>query len=69
LQTADYFGEVAIVTGGCRMATVTATSPTTVLRLTSSSYVQYLSHTGDVQARMTEMATTRIGEPPHPPDN
>jgi hypothetical protein len=63
LRAGDYFGEVAIVNGGRRIATVTATEPTTILRLDGSSYAQYLSHTSAVQDHMTATASARTREP------
>jgi CRP-like cAMP-binding protein len=62
LQRGDHFGEVALVTGGRRMATVTATVPTAVLRLSGPAYAEYLSQTGDVSDRLSETATTRVAE-------
>jgi hypothetical protein len=62
LQRRDHFGEVALVTGGRRMATVTATVPTTVLRLSGPAYAEYLSQTGDVPDRLSEAAATRVAQ-------
>jgi hypothetical protein len=60
LGRGQYFGEVAVVTGGRRMATVVATVPTTVLQLSGSAYAEYLSQTGDVGDHLAETAATRL---------
>lgn len=62
LGPGDYFGEIALVTGGQRTADVIARTPMTLLRLTNNAYSQYLAHMVEVENRLTRTALSRIKE-------
>ena len=62
LESGDFFGEIAIVTGGERTADVLATTPMTVLRLRSDDYVRYLAHIAEVEQQMNRTAASRAAD-------
>jgi Cyclic nucleotide-binding domain len=62
LGPGDYFGEIAIVTGGERIADVIAQSPMVLRRLSKDDYVRFLSGLADVERSVTATGLTRAGE-------
>jgi Cyclic nucleotide-binding domain len=59
LGPGDYFGEIALVTGGERTADVVATAPTTLFRLSQDAYVRYLAAMVEVESELTHTALAR----------
>jgi hypothetical protein len=61
LGPGDYFGEIALMTGGTRTADVVAMSPMTLLGLSHNAYARYLSQMVDVESELarTGLARTR----------
>ena len=57
LGPGDYFGEIALLTGGRRTADVVALTPMTVLRLGKDTYVRFLAHL--VEQRLARTAASR----------
>ncbi len=60
LGPGDFFGEIALVTGGERSADVVALTPLTVMYLSAEAYVRYLSRAPDVGQRVTSTAVSRM---------
>jgi CRP-like cAMP-binding protein len=58
LGPGEYFGEVALVTGGARIADVVAVTPMTLARLTHAGYERFSAHTAAMQ-QLTLTAATR----------
>ncbi len=54
LGAGEYFGEIALVTGGERIADVVALSPMTVARLNRAGYERFVAH----NAAMQQVAST-----------
>jgi CRP-like cAMP-binding protein len=54
LGPGEYFGEVALVTGGERIADVVAVTPMTLARLNRAGYDRFVAHTSAMQ----QLATT-----------
>ena len=55
LSTGDYFGEMALVQGGRRSATVVATDALHVLRLPRQTFVELLDEAGVAHTIVTEL--------------
>jgi len=55
----DYFGEVALLTGGERTADVVALTPLALLRLGKDAYTRYLSHVVELEQQMALTAVRR----------
>jgi hypothetical protein len=62
LGPGDYFGEIALLTGGERTADVVAAGPLTVLRLTKDAYTRYLHHATEVEQRIAREGIRRTHE-------
>lgn len=62
LGPGDYFGEIALLTGGERTADVVAVTAMDLLRLTKDAYTRYLSHAVEVEQRMARTAMQRTRE-------
>jgi cAMP-dependent protein kinase regulator len=60
LGPGDFFGEIALVTGGERSADVVATSPLTVMYLSAEAYGRFLEHGSDVGQQVTRAAVSRM---------
>ncbi len=61
LGPGEYFGEVALVTGGDRIADVVALTPMTLARLNRAGYDRFVAHTSVVQQQLAMTAATRAG--------
>jgi hypothetical protein len=59
IQAGDYFGEIALLTGGERTADVVACTPMTLLKLGRDAYVRYLRHVAEVDQNLAHTATRR----------
>ena len=59
LGPGDFFGEIALLTGGERIADVVAMTPMTLLRLNRDDYTRYLTHAAEVERQMTRAAMNR----------
>jgi CRP-like cAMP-binding protein len=60
LGPGDFFGEIALVTGGERSADVIASGPLTVMYLSAEAYAQYLESGSDVGHQVTQTAISRM---------
>jgi len=60
LGSGDFFGEIALVTGGERSADVIAMTPLTVMHLSAEAYMRYLSRAADVGQQVTSTAVNRM---------
>jgi cAMP-dependent protein kinase regulator len=60
LGPGDFFGEIALVTGGERSANVMALSPMTVMYLSAEAYGRFLERSSDVGQQITQAAVTRM---------
>lgn len=60
VDTENYFGEIALMTGGFRTATVTSETPMQLYRLSRDSYSQYLVRYLEIRSQMNKTATNRI---------
>lgn len=60
LGAGDFVGEIALITGRPRSATVTTTEPTRVLVLTSSGFRHLLRNTPSLQQKVLEALAERI---------
>jgi CRP-like cAMP-binding protein len=60
LGSGDFFGEIALVTGGERSADVIATSPMTVMYLSADAYARYLADSAEVGNRVSRTAMSRL---------
>jgi hypothetical protein len=58
----EYFGEIALVTGGERIADVIAQSPMVLRRLSKDDYVRFLSGLADVERSVTTTGLSRARE-------
>ncbi len=61
LTAGDVIGEMAIVNGKLRNATVVASSPVRALHLTDSDVAELLEHDPDFAAKLQAKATERLG--------
>ncbi len=59
LGPGEYFGEIALVTGGDRIADVVARTPMSLVRLNREGYARFVAHTSAVQQQIATMAATR----------
>lgn len=59
LGPGDYFGEIALITGGEQTADVVAVATTTLLRLPQKAYSCYLAHLIEVESQLTRTALSR----------
>ena len=59
LGRGDYFGEIALVTGGPQIVEVVATTAMSLLRLRGDNYRHYLAQNTEVQLRLTHSAAVR----------
>jgi CRP-like cAMP-binding protein len=62
LGPGDFFGEIALLTGAERIASVVATTPVTLLRLGKDAYTRYLTHAAEVEQEITRTAMGRTFE-------
>ena len=62
LGPGDFFGEIALLTGAERIASVVATTPLTLLRLSKDAYTRYLTHAAEVEQEITRTAMGRTFE-------
>jgi len=60
LGPGDFFGEIALVTGGERSADVIATSPLTVMYLSAEAYARFLADSPDVGQQVNRAAMSRL---------
>jgi hypothetical protein len=60
LGPGEYFGEIGLLSGGLRIATVVTASPTKLLRLTRETFMHYLAERSEVEQRMAAVAARRI---------
>ena len=68
LGPGGFFGEIAIIDGGPRTATVTAETPMRVLNLSRGQFQNVLTASPDMARQLLYAVTRRmrtIGEPPH----
>jgi branched-chain amino acid transport system substrate-binding protein len=59
LGPGEYFGEVALVTGGQRIADVVAVTPMTLARLSLEGYDRFVAHTSATQQQLAITAAQR----------
>jgi CRP-like cAMP-binding protein len=57
LRPGEYFGEIALVTGGGRIADVVALTPMTLARLNHAGYERFSAHAATTQQLMMTAAT------------
>jgi hypothetical protein len=62
LGPGDYFGEIALLTGAERIASVVALTPMALLRLSKDAYTRYLTHAAEVEQEITRTAMGRTFE-------
>jgi CRP-like cAMP-binding protein len=60
LRSGDFLGEIAIVTGAPRTATVKTTAPSRVLVLTSSAFRKLLRDTPSLQLKVLDTLAKRL---------
>ncbi|HLZ31417.1 MAG TPA: cyclic nucleotide-binding domain-containing protein [Chloroflexota bacterium] len=61
LGPGEYFGEVALVTHGERIADVVALTPMTLARLNRAGYDRFVAHTSAMQQQLATTAAMRAG--------
>jgi CRP/FNR family transcriptional regulator, cyclic AMP receptor protein len=64
MKAGDFFGEIALITGAPRTATVTATEPVRTLVLTQRDFRTLLRREPEIQAKVLEALAERL--PPEP---
>jgi hypothetical protein len=62
LGPGNYFGEIALVTGGERTADVVALTPMRLLRLSRDAYGRYLTQMVEVDRQLTHTALERVAQ-------
>jgi len=60
LRSGDFLGEIALITGTPRTATVTTTAPSTVLVLTARDFRRLLRETPSMQMKVLEALAARL---------
>jgi CRP-like cAMP-binding protein len=60
LGAGDFLGEISLITGRPRTATVTTTEPTRILVLTSAAFKRLLRDTPSLQQRVLETLAERV---------
>jgi len=60
LRSGDFFGEIALITGTPRTATVTTTAPSRVLVVTARDFRRLLRETPSMQMRVLEALAARL---------
>jgi CRP/FNR family cyclic AMP-dependent transcriptional regulator len=60
LRSGDFLGEIALVTGAPRTATVTTTAPSRVLVVTSQAFRSLLRDSPSIQLKVLEALASRI---------
>jgi len=60
LRSGDFFGEIALITGTPRTATVTTTTPSRVLVVTARDFRRLLRETPSMQMRVLEALAARL---------
>ena len=61
LGPGEYFGEVALVTGGDHIADVVALTPMILARLSREAYDRFAAHTSAMQQQLATTAAQRAG--------
>jgi CRP/FNR family cyclic AMP-dependent transcriptional regulator len=69
LGPGDYFGEIALIAGGPRTATVTAATRVWTLRLDSASFFAILDRMPTVARKILVEVCRRLGDARHSPTN
>jgi CRP/FNR family cyclic AMP-dependent transcriptional regulator len=60
LGPGDYFGEIAVLDGGPRSATITATSLVTALRIERSAFLRLLDEYGSIARKILVVTVQRL---------
>jgi CRP-like cAMP-binding protein len=62
LGPGEYFGEIALLTGGVHAADVVATTPLILMKLSTDTYTRYLSDLVEVTQHLSRTAASRASE-------
>ncbi|MGZ6545928.1 MAG: cyclic nucleotide-binding domain-containing protein [Actinomycetota bacterium] len=62
LGPGDYFGEIAVLDGGPRSATITAVSSVTALRIERSAFIPLLDEYGSIARKILVVTVQRLRE-------
>ena len=60
LGPGDYFGEIAVLDGGPRSATITATGPVTALRIERTAFIRLLDEYGSIARKILVVTVQRL---------